>query len=78
LEAAGLCSVSGITDDLSFGTFKTLEEVDRLRPVGGVTKDPIIEVAAVPQSLLDAATLRSADGDMDTSFEVFVPLEDVE
>jgi hypothetical protein len=78
LEAAGLFSVSGITDDLSFGIFKTLEEVDRLRPVGGVTKDPINEIAVVPQSLLDAATLRSADGEMDISFEVFELIEEVE
>ena len=36
---------------VSVGTFETLDEVDRLRPVGGVTEDPVIEVAAVPKSL---------------------------
>jgi hypothetical protein len=71
LKAAGLCS-----DDLSFGTLETLDEVDRLRPVGGITEDPIIEIAVVPQSLLDAATLCSADGDI--SFEVFEPVDEVE
>jgi hypothetical protein len=75
-EAAGLCSVSGITDDLSLRIFETL--IDRLRPVGGVTEDPIIEVAVLSKSLLDAATLCSADGDTDISFEVFEPLDDVE